>query len=151
MTDPRYGRDPNRELVELVDELRVILPGVTVLFAFLLALPFSAGFLAIDRLSRSAYFLAFVCTAVAIVLLVGESAYHRIRGRPYDKPRMLATATHQAVAALVLLAVAIPAVVFLVANVIYGLGIALFAAIAIFLFAALTWFGLPLRRRRRGD
>jgi predicted membrane channel-forming protein YqfA (hemolysin III family) len=148
--DPRYGRDPNRELAELVDELRVILPGTTVLFAFLLALPFSPSFAQVDRLSHVAYFTAFVCTALALVLLVGESAYHRVRGKPYDKPRMLRTATHQAVFALGLLSVAVAAVMLLVSNIIYGLAAAVVAAAGIFVFSLAVWFGLPLLRRLRG-
>lgn len=69
-------------------ELRVVLPGVTALFAFLLTMPFSTGFSAsTPPPARAAFFVGFLATGVAIVLLVGESAYHRLIG----KARMLRT------------------------------------------------------------
>lgn len=83
MDDPgRHEQEHNRELAELVGELRVILPGVTVLFAFLLTVPFAADFGRLGSGERVAYFVAFLATAFAIVLLLGESAYHRIHGHP---------------------------------------------------------------------
>lgn len=149
------GMDGQREeqdqrLDELTSELRVIIPGVTVLFAFLITVPFAAGFGGLSPVDRTAYFVAFLATAFAIVLLVGESAYHRLRGHPYDKGLMLRTATRQAVAALALLCVALAAVVFLVADVVYDRTVASFAAGLVLVAATLTWFGLPLARRLRG-
>lgn len=76
-----------------------------------------------ERLSsvdRAAYCVAFLATAVATVLLLGESAHHRVRGHPYDKRQLLETSTRQAVAALELLSVALTAVVFLVTSVVYA-------------------------------
>jgi uncharacterized membrane protein len=137
-------------LDELSGELRVILPGATVLFAFLLTLPFAAGFPGLEAAARAAYFVAFLTTALAVILLLGESAYHRLRGHPYDKERMLRTASRQAVSALGLLAVALTAVVFLVADVVYDRGVALLAAAVVLLAAVITWFTLPLSRRLLG-
>lgn len=68
-------QEQDRQLDELTGELRVIIPGVTVLFAFLLTVPFSAGLDGLDAVDRAAYFMAFLGTALAIVLLLGESAY----------------------------------------------------------------------------
>jgi hypothetical protein len=146
-----HEREHNRELEELLSELRVILPGVTVLFAFLLTVPFAAGFGRLAPEERVAYFVAFLATAFAIVLLLGESAYHRIRGHPYDKGRLLRTATHQAGLALGLLSVALTAVVFLVTGVLYDRGASVLAAGAVFASAMGTWFLLPLIRRLRGE
>lgn len=84
----RHGDDQHdldRELDELLAELRVVLPGVTVLVAFLLTVPFTARFQDLGPFDRATYFTAFLATALAIVLLIGESAYHRLRGQPYDK------------------------------------------------------------------
>ncbi len=143
------GRDEDRELDELLSELRVVLPGVTVLFAFLLSLPFTARFASLTDPQRTAFFVAFLSTASGIVLLVGEVAYHRLRGHPYDKRQMIATATRQAVAALGLLATALVAVVFLVSDVLYGATTAIPLAAILALLATFTWFAVPFARRRR--
>lgn len=141
----------DRQLDELTAELRVIIPGVTVLFAFLLTVPFASGFPSLDGIQRAAYFTAFMSTAVALVFLLGEGAYHRIRGRPYDKARLLKTATRQMVTALTLLAVALAAVVFLVTEVIFGRGAAVALTSAVLMLVTVTWFALPVKRRMHGD
>ncbi len=143
------SKELDTRLDELSGELRVVIPGATVLFAFLLTLPFASGFADLDAADRAAYFVAFLATALAVVLLLGESAYHRLRGHPYDKGRMLRTASRQAVAALGLLAVALTAVVFLVAGVVYDRRVALVTAALVLLTAVATWFALPLSRRLR--
>lgn len=102
-------------------------------FAFLLTVPFAAGFGGLDPVDRAAYFVAFLGTALAIVLLIGQSAYHRMRGHPYDKGLMLRTASRQAVAALALLAVALAAVVFLVADVVYDRRVATWTSLLVLL------------------
>jgi len=79
----------NRELIELLNELRVALPGVQVLFAFLLVLPFQRRFGELGPGDRAVYFTAFLCTALASALLIAPSAYHRLRFREHDKDHML--------------------------------------------------------------
>jgi len=69
----------NRELIELLNELRVALPGVQVLFAFLLAVPFANGFPKLGKLDRDIFFVAFIATALSTVLLIAPSSYHRLR------------------------------------------------------------------------
>lgn len=147
------GRDEHvlaRELDELTSELRTVIPGVTVLLAFLLSLPFATGFPSLGVVQRGAYFVAFLCTALAVIFLIGEAAYHRLRGKPYDKKMLLKTATRQTVTALVLLAVALSAVVFLVADVLYGTVVSTLLTAAVAALAAATWFVLPLLRRKSG-
>jgi Family of unknown function (DUF6328) len=70
----------NPELIELLNELRVALPGVQVLFAFLLAVPLANGFPKLSQTGRDVYFAAFIATALSIVLLIAPSSYHRLRG-----------------------------------------------------------------------
>src|SRR5207302_2390848 len=79
----------NRELIELLNELRVALPGVQVLFAFLLAVPFANGFPKLGKLDRHVFFAAFVAAALSTVLLIAPSSYHRLRWRQHHKERML--------------------------------------------------------------
>lgn len=146
-----HGRDEDRELQELLSELRVVLPGVTVLFAFLLSLPFTARFGSLTAAQRTAFFIAFLSTALAMVFLVGEVAYHRLRGHPYDKRQMIKTATRQTVAAVVLLGMALVAVVFFVTDVLYAGAASVSVAGVVALLAISAWFMIPLARRHHGD
>jgi hypothetical protein len=137
----------DRELIELLNELRVALPGVQVLFAFLLTVPFAQRFGAVSGLQRAVYFVALLATAVASVLFITPTAYHRLRWREPDKEGMLFTANRLTIAGTVFLAVAIAAVVFLVADVIYGGWQAAAAAAGVAGLLAWFWYALPLSRR----
>lgn len=149
MTQPN-DEDVDRELEELLSELRVVLPAVTVIFAFLLTVPFTQRFKELRSVDHTAFFVAFLCTAGSVILLVAESAYHRLRGKPYDKRHMLRTASRQAITATFLLAVALAAAVFLVTDVLYDGWIGVPVAAVTFVASVAIWFGLPLVRRLRG-
>jgi hypothetical protein len=137
----------DRELIELLNELRVALPGVQVLFAFLLILPFQQGWQQITDLERHVFFVAFLAAMVASVLFIAPSSYHRIRFRDGDKKNMLVIGNRLLVAGMIALGVAIAAVTFLIAEVLYGgNGGGLVAAVAA-AFLAWFWFGLPIRRK----
>lgn len=148
--DERKQRDVDRELHELTGELRVSIPGVTVLVAFLLTVPFAQDFAFGSAADRATYLVAFLTATAALVLLLGESAYHRVRGHPYDKQLLVRTATRQAVAALALLAVSLTAVVLLVTNALYGRTLSVVAAASLFVLMSVTWFALPMYRRCTG-
>jgi uncharacterized protein DUF6328 len=142
----------DRELIELLNELRVALPGVQVLFAFLLTVPFTQRFSQVTEVERDVFFGSFLCTAVATAFLIAPSAYHRIRFRAGDqeKERMLFTANRLAIVGTVFLALAITGVVFLITDLLFGsLMTALVTAAAVGLIAWL-WYGLPLTRRLAG-
>lgn len=137
----------DRELIELLNELRVALPGVQVLFAFLLTVPFTERFVRLTTGQQSAYFAAFVATAVSSVLLMTPTAYHRIRWRQYDKEHMLKVSNVLAVIGISFLAVAIALVVFVVTDLVF---FAVPAAIATGLVSGailVVWFAIPLLRR----
>ena len=141
----------NRELIELLNELRVVLPGVQVLFAFLLILPFSQGFTKVSHLQRDIYFLSFLCTTAATALLIAPSAYHRLNFRRHEKERMLFTSNRLAVAGTAFLAVAIVCAVFVTTDVLLGsIWGSLVTAASAGMFAWF-WYGLPLVRRARSD
>ncbi|MGH2737606.1 MAG: DUF6328 family protein, partial [Actinomycetota bacterium] len=93
MPDESKGERLDRELGELLQELRVALPGVQVLFAFLLTVPFSQGFARMTAFQRDLYFAILLATALSSVLFIAPTAYHRIRWRDYDKERLLVTST----------------------------------------------------------
>ena len=88
----------DRELIELLNELRVALPGVQVLFGFLLAVPFSQGWQRVTDTERLVFFLTFLSTAIATVLLIAPSAQHRILWRARDKEALLRRANALALA-----------------------------------------------------
>jgi L-asparagine transporter-like permease len=134
----------NRELIELLNELRVALPGVQVLFAFLLIVPFSNGFPKLSAFDRQIYFVAFIATAVSTVLLIAPSSYHRLRWRQSDKERLLVISNTLSIAGLAALAVAITATVFMLTDFVFHRAWAsTFTAIVAVLFL-IFWYALPL-------
>jgi hypothetical protein len=133
----------NRELIELLNELRVALPGVQVLFAFLLAVPFANGFPKLSSTGRDVYFAAFIATALSTVLLIAPSSYHRLRWRQHDKERMLIISNTLTIAGLLSLAVAVTCVVFVITDFLFHRAWAsAFTAIVGATFL-LLWYGLP--------
>ena len=99
----RSKEDLDRELIELLNELRVALPGVQVLFAFLLAVPFANGWTRVTDLQRDVFFVAFLAAATSTILLIAPSAHHRLRWREGDKERILQRANDLAIAGTVFL------------------------------------------------
>jgi glucose-6-phosphate-specific signal transduction histidine kinase len=134
----------NRELIELLNELRVALPGVQVLFAFLLAVPFASGFPKLSATDRDVFFAAFIATALSTVLLIAPSSYHRLRWRQHDKERLLVVSNALTIAGLLLVAVAITCVVYVITDFLFhSPWAALFTALVGAAFLVL-WYGLPL-------
>ncbi len=142
-----HSQRVNRELIELLNELRVALPGVQVLFAFLLAVPFAQGFADTTNFQRDLFFATLLSTAIASALLIAPSAYHRINFREKDKEQMLKTSNGLAIAGLVFLAFSIVGAVALVADFLYDSTTTIVsAAIGAVLFTV-CWFVLPVVRR----
>jgi hypothetical protein len=140
----------DRELIELLNELRVALPGVQVLFAFLLVVPFQQRFATVTQFQKTTYFITLLLTATATAFLIAPSAYHRILFRAREKQHMLKTANWLTVAGLALLAAAIVGTLVLITDYLYGTETTIVVSVlAGVLFCAL-WYGLPLRRRIRG-
>jgi Family of unknown function (DUF6328) len=142
----------DRELIEFLNEVRVALPGVQVLFAFLLIVPFSNGYGNMTDLQKDVYFVTFLLTAGASAFLIAPSAQHRLRWREHDKERLLIVANRQAIAGAALLALAMSGATFLVTDVLFDLtSAAIVTGVVAALFTWL-WFGWPLWREvRDGD
>jgi hypothetical protein len=134
----------DRELIELLNGLRVILPGVQVLLAFLLTVPFSARFEQASSRDQILYFVTVLITVAATGALTMPAAYHRIRFRQGDKERMLRISNVFAIVGLALLTLAMASVVFLITSVLYGLAAAVPVALVALAVLALSWFGVPL-------
>jgi hypothetical protein len=139
----------NRELIELLNELRVALPGVQVLFAFLLVLPFQRRFDELGPGDRAVYFAAFLCTALSSALLIAPSSYHRLRFREHDKEHMILIANRLAIAGSVFLAAAISCTVYLITDVLYGEPYGAAAGGVAAVVSSSLWCGLALARAAR--
>lgn len=124
------------------------LPGVQVLFAFLLILPFSQRFSEITRAERALYYAGFACATVATALLIAPSSYHRLHFRRRDKEQLLLTSNKFAIAGTVFLALAIGCVVYLITDFLYHVAAAAVATAAATACFGWFWYGLPLLRRR---
>ena len=147
MTDEDRKERVNRELIELLNELRVALPGVQVLFAFLLILPFQQGFAEITDADRVVYVTALLASALAAALLIAPSMYHRLNFRRQVKEQMLFDSNKLLVVGVLLTAVGVSCAIFLVVDVVFGQTAALLATAATALVYALLWLALPLARR----
>jgi hypothetical protein len=138
-----------RNLQELLGELRVALPGVQVLFAFLLTVPFTQRFADVTAFQERIYFATLLCTAVASALLIAPSAHHRIQFRHRGRREIIDTANKLTIAGLTFLAFAMAGVVLLVTDVLYGGTAAAVATSLMALLLAVVWYAIPLRRRFR--
>jgi hypothetical protein len=137
----------NRELDTLLGELRVAMPGVQVLFAFLLAVPFQQRFAQVTDFQRDVYFATLLAAAAASALFVAPTAYHRLMFRERDKPRLVAISSKLALGGLACLAIAMNGAVLLVTDVLFDTTtVAVTIALTATLFLGL-WFGLGLVRR----
>lgn len=154
-TRSRTGRSESpeeradRNLSELLQELRVALPGVQVLFAFLLTVPFSQGFDELTPTQRELYFAVLILTAIATAFLIAPSANHRLLFRQRDKDHLVRVSNRLAIAGLGWLALAITGAVLLIADILFKQTptIAFTAAVAALL--VLLWAILPLYRRSK--
>ncbi|MGZ8740640.1 MAG: DUF6328 family protein [Gaiellaceae bacterium] len=133
----------DRELIELLNELRVALPGVQMLFGFLLAVPFSQRFTTITTTQRHVYYTTFLCAAFASIFFIAPTAYHRLRFRQGAKEQLVKTANILAIIGTVFLASALSGAVFLVTDLVFK---STMTAVATGTTAALLvslWYGLP--------
>ena len=141
----------NRELIELLNELRVALPGVQVLFAFLLAVPFSQGFATATTFQRDLFFAVLVATAISAALLIAPSAWHRVRFRQRAKEQILLASNRMAIAGLGFLAVAMVGAVMLISDYVFSEALTIVVGIvSIILFGGL-WYALPVARQLKED
>jgi len=141
----------DRNLMELLGELRVALPGVQVLFAFLLVVPFQQRFADVTSFQRDVYFATLCCALVASACLIAPTAYHRITFRLQQKEALVRTANRLTIAGLAALALAMTGVMLLIGDYLFGTTMAVVATAAAFLLLATLWAALPLQRRVRAS
>jgi uncharacterized protein DUF6328 len=147
------GRDESEEerahrnLSDLLQELRVALPGVQVLFAFLLTVPFTQRFKELTDFQEKLYYSVLICVALASVLLVAPTAGHRILFRRQQKEFIVTTANNLALAGLFLLAVAMTAAIALISDFLFGGTTAIVSAVVMGTAFLGFWFAGPIVRR----
>jgi len=140
-----------RELGELLQELRVALPGVQVLFAFLLTVPFSTRFGSVTPLQEAIFFATLVCTTLSAGLLLAPSAHHRLLWRRHARERRLRVANRFAITGMILLALAMMGTVFVITDVLFGSISASVVAVLIAAFFLYVWFVVPMQYRLNGE
>jgi hypothetical protein len=151
-THPTTGRDEteeerlDRNLQEFLGELRVALPGVQVLFAFLLVVPFNQRFADITDFQQTVYFLTLLFTAAASVCLIAPTAQHRVEFRAQHKEQILLMANTLAIVGLGCLAVAMTGAILLITDLLYGSTTTVIVTIPVGLAFALLWYLIPAQR-----
>ncbi|HWC09544.1 MAG TPA: DUF6328 family protein [Solirubrobacterales bacterium] len=137
----------DRHLGELLQELRVALPGVQVLFAFLLAVPFQQEFVKVSEFEKEIYFATLLLTALSAVLLIAPTAYHRLTFRYQQKHRLVFVSNRLTIAGLLSLALAMTCAILLVTHFLFGSVVTIVVTAVVLVTFAVFWVALPMRRR----
>ena len=153
---PETGRDESeqertdRNLQEMLGELRVALPGVQVLFAFLLVVPFNQRFGQVTDFQKTLYLITLLFTTASSICLIAPTAHHRLEFRRQDKENIVRTGNRIVLVGLGLLAIAMTGAVLFVTDVVYGTRTTIAAAGGVALAFAVIWYAIPLRRMAAG-
>ena len=139
----------DRQLIELLNELRVALPGVQMLFGFMLAVPFSQRFGSLTDRQRFLFYLAFLAAAGASICFMTPPSFHRITWRRGLKGRMLRISSALTIAGTVFLGVAIGCVVGLLSSYLYDSLLATILMVLVWTAIGVLWYSIPLVLRRR--
>jgi len=143
-------RRRDRQMIELLNELRVALPGVQILFAFLLTVPFTQRFTALTPFQRDTYYVTLIATALSTACLIAPSAGHRLRFHQGDRAWVIESANRLTIAGLVLLAIALAGSVLLITDVLFdGARVWIYTG-AVWAVFLVLWFVRPLVRSARG-
>jgi uncharacterized protein involved in cysteine biosynthesis len=151
-THPETGREESEEervdrnLQEMLGELRVALPGVQVLFAFLLIAPLNQGFQQVTSFQKTIYFMTLLFTTASTVCLIAPTAHHRLEFRRQDKENIVRSGNRIVIVGLALLAVAMTGAVLFIADFLYGGSTVVLSAAGVAVAFVLLWYAIPLRR-----
>lgn len=149
---PETGREEtdservDRNLQEMLGELRVALPGVQVLFAFLLVVPFNQRFGQVTDFQRTIYFATLLFTTASTICLIAPTVHHRLEFRQQDKERIVRTGNRIVILGLLCLAVAMTGAVLMITDFLYGDTTTTIAVGGVAVAFALLWYLIPLRR-----
>jgi cobalamin synthase len=140
----------DRQMTELLQELRIALPGVQILFAFLLTVPFAMGFQKTTSFQRDLYFATLLATTASTACLIAPSATHRLRFHQKERAYIVESSNRLLIAGLVFLSIAMVCAVTLITDYLFGLADAWFWPAAVALTLVGLWFVRPLLRHVRG-
>jgi hypothetical protein len=139
-------RKRDRQMMELLNELRVALPGVQILFAFLLTVPFAQGFQRTTSFQRDLFYAVLIATALSTICLIAPTATHRLRFHRSDRAYIIESANTFLIAGLIFLGIAILGAVWLITDYLFdGVSVWLFPILVALVLAG-TWFVRPLAR-----
>ncbi len=146
----REERKRDRQMMELLNELRIALPGVQILFAFLLTVPFAQGFERVTPFQRDLFFAVLMMTAVSAACLIAPTATHRLRFHQNERAYIVESSNRLLIAGLVALALAILGAVVLITDFLFdGATVWIYPSLLGVLILVL-WFARPLSRHMRG-
>jgi Family of unknown function (DUF6328) len=152
---PETGRDESEEervdrnLTELLTELRVALPGVQVLFAFLLVVPFNNRFAQVTAFQKNVYFVTLLFATAASIFLIAPTIHHRIEFRRQDKEHIVVVSNRLSIAGLTCLSIAMTGAILLITDVLFSATTAVITTATLAAAFAIVWYALPLGRLRR--
>jgi uncharacterized protein DUF6328 len=136
----------DRQMIELLNELRIALPGVQILFGFLLTVPFAQGFQRVTDVQKGLFYATLLCTTISTICFIAPSATHRLRFHQGDRQYVIETANKYTIFGLIFLAVAIVLALLMITDVLYA-GTAVFAFPAVVALTLVSvWFVRPLVR-----
>jgi hypothetical protein len=143
-------RKRDRQMIELLNELRVALPGVQILFAFLLTVPFTQRFPQLTGFQRDVFYITLLATTLSAVCLIAPSAAHRLRFHQSERTWLIESANRLMIAGLGFLAIAIGAAFLLITDVMFD-GVLVWAySLVVWSIIVSLWFVRPLLRHLRG-
>jgi Family of unknown function (DUF6328) len=137
----------DRNVTDLLNELRVAGTGIQVMFAFLLVVPFNAGWKQASAFDRWVYFGTLLCIATGAVLLIAPSVHHRLLFRHHQRAYIVRVGTRLAIVAAGFISVGLTGILVLVSNFVFGTIAAVTVGIATAIVVTALWFALPLKRR----
>jgi hypothetical protein len=138
----------DRELIELLQELRVIQGGILLLVGFLLVIAFSSGFARVTEFQRAVYFGTLMVTAAAAIVVVAPVVHHRMAFRQHDKERVVVRGNMQILISIFLVSISILGIDILVTDYLYGATLTVVAGAAYIVITAILWWILPRRSVR---
>lgn len=136
----------DRNVIELLNELRVALPGVQVLFAFLLVLPFNQGFTSVTQFQKDVYLVTLLATALSAVMLIAPSMHHRLQFREGNKARILRDSNRLTIIGMSALAVAMVGAVMLCTDYVFGSRTMAWSVAGVSVAFVIVWYALPIHR-----
>jgi Family of unknown function (DUF6328) len=140
----------DRQMIELLNELRIALPGVQILFAFLLTVPFSVRFERLTGFQRDTYYVTLIATALSAACLIAPSAAHRLRFHQGERAWIVESASELMIAGLAFLALALAGCVLLITDLMFeGARVWIYSGVVAVIIVGL-WFVRPLTRHARG-